>query len=691
MDSALLRSALEYAARGWAVFPLNGKRPIPGTHGHRDATTEAGVIRAWWREYPDANIGIACSSQTGPIVLDVDGPEGLASIGGLRLPKTLQASSRKKKSRRHYYFAPNGSEVRRFIKVLPGLDILGDGGYVVAPPSIHPKTGKPYRWLNDFEPAPFPKVLMDLLERKRTKKSAPPLPEIIGEGQRDDLLTSLAGTMRRRGASEEAILAALREENERRCRPPLPDRQLKKIARSIAQKTPVPTIENLTDLGNARRFVNQHHKNVRYVRAWKRSWVIWDGIRWSPDETGEAERLAKMTVRSMQREAAAIEDPDVRESLLKHAARSESAGRIRSMLELASTEPEIACVPDVFDADPWLLNVENGTLDLRTGDLHAPNRGDMITKTAPVVFDPKAKPNRWLEFLADITDGDEELMEYLQLAVGYSLTGDTREQCLFFCYGTGQNGKSTFLETIREMLGDYAQQADFSTFLARRGEGPRNDLARMRGMRLVTAVEAPGDKSFDEAVLKQLTGGDTITARRLYEEYFEFTPTHKLFLAANHKPHVSEQTEAFWRRIRLIPFTVYIPPEKRDRLIREKLRRELSGILNWAIEGCLKWQSQGLIEPAAVKRATRSYREEEDLIGEFILASCELHPKAWTPTAELYQAFTSWWRETRGPVARPPMPRWFGRALGERPELRPAKRRKIRGWTGIALKMEIRV
>src|SRR5690606_10729533 len=224
----------------------------------------------------------------------------------------------------------------------------------------------------------------------------------------------------------------------------------------------------------------------------------------------------------------------------------------------------------------------------------------------------------------------------------------------------GQNGKSTFLEILREMLGDYAQQADFSTFLVRRGEGPRNDLARMRGMRLVTAVEAPGDKSLDEAVLKQLTGGDTITARRLYEEYFEFVPTHKLFLAANHKPHVSEQTEAFWRRIRLIPFTVYIPPEKRDRLLKEKLKRELAGILNWAIEGCLKWQSQGLIEPAAVKRATQSYREEEDLIGEFILANCELDPEAWTSTAELYQAFTSWWRETRGPVARPPMPRWFG-------------------------------
>src|SRR5690606_17151120 len=178
--------------------------------------------------------------------------------------------------------------------------------------------------------------------------------------------------------------------------------------------------------------------------------------------------------------------------------------------------------------------------------------------------------------LRDITENDEELIRYLQKAVGYSLTGDVREQCLFFCWGSGQNGKSTFLEVIRELMGDYGQQAEFSTFLARKGEGPRNDLARMRGVRFVSAVEAPGDKQFDEAVLKQLTGGDTITARRLYEEYFEFVPTHKLFLAANHKPHVSEQTEAFWRRIRLIPFAVYIPPEKRDRLLKWKLKRELA-------------------------------------------------------------------------------------------------------------------
>lgn len=694
--SDLLRAALDYASRGWAVFPLQGKRPIPGTHGHRDATVDRATIKAWWREYPEANIGIACDDQSGPIVLDVDGPEGMISLGEIKLPRTLEATSGRK-HRKHFYFDAIDAEVRRTIKVLPGLDILGAGGYVVAPPSIHPKTGKPYRWLNERDIAPFPKSLLKLMAQQKERRSgkngkhapAPPLPDIIPEGHRDSLLTSLAGTMRRRGASEDAILAALREENEKRCRPPLSDGQIRKIARSISQKEPVPIMENLTDLGNARRFVLQHQRNVKFVRIWKKPWVIWDGIKWTPDNTGEAERLAKSTVRDIHRQALKVEDEDVREQLVKHAMKSESASRIKSMLELAATEPEIATIADAFDSDPWLFNVENGTIDLRSGKLHGPRREDMLTKSAPVIFDPKAKAPTWRSFLRDITENDEELIRYLQKAVGYSLTGDVREQCLFFCWGSGQNGKSTFLEVIRELMGDYGQQAEFSTFLARKGEGPRNDLARMRGVRFVSAVEAPGDKQFDEAVLKQLTGGDTITARRLYEEYFEFVPTHKLFLAANHKPHVSEQTEAFWRRIRLIPFTVYIAPEKRDRDIKKKLVAEMSGIFNWALEGCLLWQQEGLSEPAAVKKATKAYRDEEDLIGEFLDVSCILNEKAWTPTSEVYQAFINWWRETRGVQARPPMPRWFGRALGERTELKSVKRKKVRGWKGLALKVDL--
>lgn len=695
MTSPFLGAALRYAREeGWSVFPLKpgGKVPLPGTSGHRDATTDLKIIKRWWKEVPDANVGIACSWEMGPLIIDIDGLEGINSLARLDLPLTLEATSGRE-HRKHLYFSHASERLRRTIKVLPGVDILADGGYVIGVPSYREDTGMAYRWLNDVEPIELTSDLITLLfaSKKQSQNGssnyAQPLPEIIQEGERDTLLTSLAGSMRRRGASQEAILAALREENERRCRPPMPDAQVKKIARSISSKNPAVMSENLTDLGNARRLVRLHGQDIKYVQPFKNPWLVWDDQRWSKDDAGEVPRFAKHVVREMYKEANSQAETDEAQSLLKHAHKSESVGRIKGMIELAATEPEISTVKDIFDTDPWLLNIENGTVDLRTGELRTHRREDLLTRMAPVEYRKGAKHPLWTKFLRTITDGDQGLMDYLQAAVGYSLTGDVREQCLFFCWGSGQNGKSTFLETIRELLGDYSQQAEFSTFLQRRSEGPRNDIARMQGMRFITAVEASGSRHFDEEVLKQLTGGDRVTARRLYEESFEFESTHKLFLAANHKPHINQQTEAIWRRIRLIPFTVYIKPKDRDDELREKLAGELSGILNWALEGCLRWQQDGLHEPERVREATASYREEEDLVGEFFDSECVLDPRAWTKASDLFQGFTNWWRETRGLHAKPPTPQWFGRAVSERKEIKQVKRKGQRGWKGVSTKI----
>lgn len=313
MTPECLRAALVYASRGWAVFPLDGTRPFPGTHGHRDATVDAQQLKRWWRKWPNANVGIACDSQRGPIVVDVDGPKGEQLVRKLDLPPTRTATSGRP-HRKHYYFDParDGDAIRRMIKVRPDLDVLGDGGYVVAPPSVKEKDGKEwrYRWLEKPPLAPLPKKIITLMGNGARKAAAPPLPNVINEGRRDELLTSLAGSMRRRGASEDAILAALREENQTRCRPPLDDKQLAKIARSIARKPPAGSDEHFTDLGNARRFVAQHREDVRNVRVWKRSWLVFDGTRWAPDETGEVERLAKGTTRLLYQEAAHVGDPD---------------------------------------------------------------------------------------------------------------------------------------------------------------------------------------------------------------------------------------------------------------------------------------------------------------------------------------------------------------------------------------------
>lgn len=694
MTASLLSSALRYAHRGWAVFPLKGKRPIPGTHGHLDASTDHAAVRHWWHLYPEANIGIACNATRGPIVVDLDGPTGRRFIEGLHVPQTWEATSRNRK-RRHLYFSPplDGTEVKRMIRPLGDdmtFDVLGEGGYVVAPPSVHPETGRLYKWLRRRDLMPFPIAIQHALNgRDKTLKdasayhAAAPLPIVIGEGNRDALLTSLAGSMRRRGASQEAIFLALQEENATRCDPPLKDSQVRKIAKSISAKAPAAVTEHPTDLGNARRFIRAHEDHVRCATGRRsRIWYAWDGPRWVPDATGAIERLAKTTVRDLYREAAQLSDTDARDQLLKHAARSEAAPRVKALLELASTEPEIALQADAFDADPWLLNVNNGTINLKTGTLQPHKRQDLITKLAPVDYDPKAKAPRWRQFIDEITDGDKELQDYLQRIVGYGATGDVREECLFFCYGQGGNGKSKFFETIRAVLGDYSQQSDFSTFMERHGDGPRNDLARMRGARFVTASEAQGERPFDGRILKQLTGGDTITARKLYEELFEFKPQHKLFLAANHKPVVKEQSEAFWRRLRLIPFTVTFSRANRDDKLLPKLLSESAGILSWITRGCLEWQRSGLGLPSVVRKATNVYKEENDVLGEFLSSSCVLDPGAWASTTELFRTFNEWWLSARG-TRTPVSVAWFSRLLSERPELTPTKRSGIRGWRGI--------
>jgi putative DNA primase/helicase len=672
------------------VFPLQGKRPYPSTRGFKDATTDFALIESWWDQWPEANVGIRCDSETGPIVVDIDGPSGAALMQTLALPSTRLAGSRK--GRQHLYFNPmeDGTRIARMIRPMGkehAFDILGDGGYVVAPPSVHPETRRRYTWTSIEKLAPFPRAILRMV-RKHTdiQKIAPPLPDIIDEGQRDTLLTSLAGTARRRGASEEGILAMLREENASRVRPPLPDRALVRISKSIAKKEPVAVPEHFTAMGNARPFVADHAADLRSTSATRTPWWIWDTTRWIPDDMGEAQRRAKRTIHNIHTLAAQINDEELQEKLIKHAMTSESAGSIRAMLELAATEKEVLVRAEQFNANPMLLNVRNGTLDLKTGKLLPHNRKHLISKMSKVEYQPNAHAPRWEQFLMEIMAGDVELVEFLRRAVGYSLTGDTREQCLFFCYGQGANGKSTFLETLRKLLNDYSQAADFNSFMTKSGDGPRTDIARMRGARFVTANEA-SNRDFDARTVQQLTGDDTVVARHLYEREFEFRPQHKLWLAANHKPVVKEQTEAFWRRMRLIPFTVVFPPKERDKMLSHALAKELPGILAWAMAGCLEWQRNGLLVPKAIRKATLAYKDENDMLGEFFSHSCRIAEDAWTPTALLYRAFLDWWQETRGTRSQPPSGAWFGRLLNERPALKQIKNKHVRGWRGLSLRM----
>lgn len=422
-----------------------------------------------------------------------------------------------------------------------------------------------------------------------------------------------------------------------------------------------PRGTRLSDTGNAERFAMQHGTDLRYCHPW-RSWMVWDGRRWVRDESGEVTRRAKATVQAMYFAAAAVPESE-RERLAKHAIRSDQRQRIAAMIELAQSEPGIPVLPAEFDASPWQLNVLNGTLDLRTGELRAPGREDLLTKLVHVAYDERATCPRWDAFLTRILAGDVELIDFLQRAVGYSLTGITREHCFFFLHGSGGNGKSTLLEVLRALLGELATQADFATFLERKSErGPR-DLARLFGARLVTAVEAGEGKRFDEAALKSITGGDMITACRVFEQAFEFRPTFKIWFAANHRPAIRGADRGMWRRVRLIPFEVEIPEAEFDRDLERKLVAELPGILAWAARGCLEWQLQGLGTPAKVSAATADYRADMDTFGDFLSECCELGEFHSVPASLLFAAYREW----SGANNEPPMSQTsFGRKLSDR-------------------------
>jgi putative DNA primase/helicase len=439
------------------------------------------------------------------------------------------------------------------------------------------------------------------------------------------------------------------------------------------------TAENRTQLGNARRLVQQHGDRIRYVHPWRR-WLVYGGGRWAPDDTGKLERLAKQTVLNIVQEAIAADADAERQELLKWAARSQSLAQIRAMIDLAASEPGIPILPDQLDADPWLLNVENGTLDLRTGALRPHDAADLITKISPVTWDPDSEAPTWRAFLDQILPGDPQLLGFLQRAIGYSLTGDTGEQVLFFLHGRGCNGKSTLLETLRALLGDYGLQADVGTFLERRRDGASNDLARLRSARFVAAIEASEGQRLAEGLVKQLTGGDTISARMLYSEYFEYRPQFKLWLAANHKPVIRGTDHAIWRRIRLVPFMVTIAEAERDPELPAKLRSELPGVLRWAVEGCLSWRRRGLGTPPAVHTATESYRLEMDVLAAFLDECCEVGPSLKAPATPLYEAYRRWCdRNGERAVSQ----RAFGEALGERAFVRVKS--SCYAWHGLRL------
>lgn len=398
-----------------------------------------------------------------------------------------------------------------------------------------------------------------------------------------------------------------------------------------------------TDSGNARRLIKRHGHNLRYVAQWN-GWLVWNGHYWERDLTGEVMRLAQDTVRSIYAEAAQASDRD-RKIIARWAMQSESKERIKSMVTLASFQKEVALTANDFDAQPWLLNCKNVTIDLRTGKSKKQDRKDLLTNALDFDYDPSATCPLFVGFLDKIMAGNKTLIAFLQRAIGYSLTADISEECIFVPEGKGSNGKSTLLNMIRRGTGSYARSMSPDTLAAsnkRNGSGPSSDIARLKGARFISCIETDEGQKLDESRIKQFTSNEPIVARGMHENDVEFPPTWKLWLATNHKPVIRGTDDGIWRRIKRIPFNVTLRDGEKDPHFLDKLYEELPGFLNWAIEGCLAWQREGLGEPDEVKAATNEYRTEMDVLGKFIAECCVQDPNTRVKLADLWRQYDQW-------------------------------------------------
>lgn len=703
-------------------------------HGLYDATTDDKKIIEWWTHHPNANIAIRTGACSGIDVLDVDGKEGRTTLDALEakhghLPPTLATVTGG--GGLHFYFQHHPG-LRCKNRWLHGIDIKAENGYVVAPPSIH-ESGMAYAWIPERpDICPWPSRLVVGLAQKpkvEIKAKIPNAPNgstpygqaalqgifqdiaAVGEGTRDDQRNAacyrcgrlVAGGHMTAADAEEAMVAAcvankladdLGEANLRKriCagiragiaagpKGPAPKPPYITVT-SAGVGAELPHDEQATDVGNGKRLIRLFGENLRWCKPL--GWLAFDGEKWVRDDM-RVVSFAKESAKLMRVEAETL-DADERKAARKHALGSEKSERIRAAISMSQSEAGVAVQHDALDADPWLLAVANGVIDLTTGKLRPHSRQDLITRAAHTKFDPQATCPRWVKFLTETFSDDQDLIAFIQKAFGYSLSGSNREQCLFLCHGVGSNGKSTLLGVMRGLLGDHATNADFSTFLLSnkaQNPGPRGDLARLAGVRLVTSAEPEGSARFSEGTLKSITGGDPITCAFKFQDEFTFTPRFKLWLAANHKPRIKGTDHAIWRRIRLIPFLNIIDESRMNHSLNEELTLEYPGILNWAINGGLVWQAEGLQPPPSVEGATKAYREEQDTLSEFISDHCHPIPGGFTTASAMYEAYVKW---TGMSGDEPISKRLLGTMLCERGYERGRDENAARGYLGIQLK-----
>jgi putative DNA primase/helicase len=657
----MLDVARWFATRGLSVIPIDhpaestqtdptriGKVPLVGWKAFQTAPPTDADLQLWFADGRRRNFGIVTGAVSNLVVVDCDSPEAVAWADA-HLPSTPWRSRTSKGEHRGYRHP--GAVVANKVRINTGdpaikIDVRGDGGYVVAPGSVH-ASGTRYEWIGEppsvdalpvFDPAwlavESPKVPMEALSDR------------LPEGSRNATLFKEGCRLRRLGLAQVEILAALQAINRERCDPPLSAQEVEAVACNAAKYQPVAVEFPLTEAGDAECFADLYQDQVRYDHRRGR-WLVSDEVSgiWVPDPVERLTQMAVEMMRSRQRQALTLEGERKKRAIAWTIA-GESRKRIANALALARSVPPIADPGEHWDEEPFLLGVQNGVIDLPTGHFRKAVPADRVTMRVRVSHDPAATCPLWLKTLGDIfapldlfTADDARLMvEFMQRALGYSITGDCREECCFIAWGSGCNGKGTTLNTLGWLFGDYTDDMPYSTLeKSERGSGIPNDVAKLVGRRFITCAEV-NEFHLNEARLKALTGRDPMTARFLNHEFFTFIPVCKIWLATNNKPKIVGQDDGIWRRIHLIPFTQNFLGRE-DRRLKDELREELPGILNWVIEGARLWLRDGLNPPETVKAATAAYRQESNPITPFVEACCQLGADLRAQAAVAFKAY----------------------------------------------------
>lgn len=677
-----------YVSLGWKVFPCHGVVDGTCTCGNRDcespgkhprthngvkaATDNIEQLRSWYKQFAHCNWGIACGQASGIIVIDLDPrKDGYDSFdeyeqnrhGKKNFSATLIANTGG--GGRHIFLKAPDQPVKNRVNWMPGVDIRGDGGYVILPPGTH-ISGATYEWENWGHPImDAPKDFLADIGGSTAGSQEQYLKDLsiddfisgIEEGARDDTLFRMACKLRRQLNDNRAAITMLVLTAAANSSPPFSEKEaLKKIDQAFKQDHSDldmmvfqdgdgndRPLANLTDMGNRDRFIEMFGDDYRYVVG--AGWHKWADDGWHKVDELVPHRDAQQVPEVIRTEAEAIGDMTTRNRFLKWAKDSESSGKIGAILTMAKGHETIKRTMDDFDNNPYALACSNGMVDLRDGSIRPFTRDDLFTRNTKVVYDDSYTLKKWDEFIKVVTDGDNELAEYLQMSAGYSLTGLISEESFFIISGMRQTGKSTFVTAFEGCMGTYADVASADVFMKRYGkDAPREELVKFAGSRLITVEEIPEGERFDDALLKRITGGSRLSARYLYQEMFTYVPQFKIWMATNYDPITSDP--GMYRRIKRISFDTPVPEEKKDPTLKTVLRDRSTGaraVLKWAVEGAMKYIDAGkLVTPHKVIRSTHDYESEQDSFSHFVNETFYLEPGEKIPESLIYSLYSDW-------------------------------------------------